>query len=49
MGIFIDDGIVAASHDDDVTDLMNYLLMEFKIRILEAKCFVGLEIGQREN
>lgn len=49
LGIFIDDGIVAASHEEDITNLMNYLTIEFKIRVLEAECFVGLEIERRQN
>lgn len=46
LGIFIDDGIVAASHEEDITDLMNFLMKEFKIRIMEAENFVGLEINR---
>ncbi len=49
LGIFIDDGIVAASHEEDITNLMNYLTIEFKIRVLEAECFVGLEIERSQN
>lgn len=49
LGIFIDDGIVAATHEEDITNLMNYLTKEFKIRVMAANCFVGLEIDRRQN
>lgn len=49
LGIFIDDGIVAATHEEDITNLMDYLTKEFKIRVMEAKSFVGLEIDRSQN
>lgn len=47
--IFIDDGIVAATYDEDIENLMKFLTQEFEIRVMDAKCFVGLEIDQRQD
>lgn len=47
--LFIDDGMVAATHDGDIDKLMDFLTKEFDSRIMEAKYFVGLEIDRRQD
>lgn len=49
LGIFIDDGIIAAKHEEDITNLITYLTKEFKIRTMDATCFVGLEIDRSQD
>lgn len=49
LGIFIDDGFIAASHEEDIDNLLDYLIRAFQIRVTDANYFVGLEIDQRPN
>lgn len=49
LGLFIDDGIVAARREEDITSLMNYLTKEFKIRVMDARRFAGLEIDRSQD
>lgn len=49
LGVFIDDGMVAATYEEDIDKLMDFLTKEFEIRVMEAKYFVGLEIEQRRD
>lgn len=47
LGIFIDDGIIAATDERDISNLIEHLTKQFEIRVLDAKYFIGLEIDQR--
>lgn len=49
LGIFIDDGIIAATDESDITRLIDHLTKEFEIRVLDAKYFIGLEIDQQPD
>lgn len=47
LGIFIDDGIIAATDERDISNLIEHLTKHFEIRVLDAKYFIGLEIDQK--
>lgn len=49
LGLFIDDGMVAAAYEDYITSLLNYLTQQFEIRVLDAEYFLGFEIDQPLN
>lgn len=46
LAIYIDDGLVAASDDDQIVPLLNYLKQEFEIKIFDTKSYLGLEIDR---
>lgn len=49
LGLFIDDGIIAATDKEDITNLLAYLTKTFEIRVLTADYFLGFEIDQKQN
>lgn len=49
LGIFIDDGIIAATHNKDIDKLLHFLITEFKIQIMNAESFIGIEIDKRQD
>lgn len=49
MGLFIDDGLIAATDKEDIANLLDYLTKTFEIRVLPADYFLGFEIQQKPN
>lgn len=49
LAIFIDDGMVAATHSEHISNLIEHLTREFEIKVSDCKYFVGLEIDRRED
>lgn len=49
LAIFIDDGIVAATHNEDISKLIQHLIKEFEIKVSDAKFFIGVEIDQQND
>lgn len=49
LAIYIDDGLVAATHSEDIVELLNYLKENFEIKVCEVGYFLGLEISIKQN
>lgn len=49
LGLFIDDGLIAATDKEDIANLLEYLTKAFEIRVLPADYFLGFEIDQKQN
>lgn len=49
LAIYIDDGLIAASSEEDIESLLNYLQNEFEITSGSLDCYLGLEIIQCKN
>ena len=43
MAIYVDDGLIAADNEEDITPVMEHLSMKFDIKILNLKLFLGME------
>lgn len=49
LAIYVDDGLMAASDDECMKPVIDFLNTNFEIKVFEAKCFLGLEIDQRPD
>lgn len=49
LAIYIDDGLVAASCENEIILLLKYLNEHFQIKSGELQCFLGLQIQRIEN
>ena len=49
LAIYIGDGLVAATHESDILNLLDYLKTEFDIKVLDATYFLGLQIHRYKN
>lgn len=49
LAIYIDDGLVAATDDADISTLLIYLQNNFDIKVFEASVFLGLNIVRKEK
>lgn len=49
LAIYVDDGLMAASNDECIQPVIDFLNKHFEIKVSEAKCFLGLEIDQRPD
>lgn len=47
--LYVDDGLVAATNEEDLEEFLEEIKKDFKITIKEAKYFLGLEIEKNEN
>ena len=46
LAIYIDDGLIAASSENDIGDLVQYLNREFKTKTGNLECYLGIEVDQ---
>lgn len=46
LAIWIDDGLVAAKTEQDITELLSFLQREFAIKVADGNFFVGLQINR---
>lgn len=46
LAIYVDDGLVAATHQDDIDNLFKYLKDEFKIKTGTLDYYLGMEVCQ---
>lgn len=46
LAIYVDDGLIAASSEKKIEPVIQYLRMEFEIKLFSADCFLGLEISR---
>lgn len=49
LAIYIDDGLIAAKDDNDISTLLEHLQREFEIKVSDASVFLGLEIRQHTD
>jgi hypothetical protein len=47
--LYVDDGIVAATYDEDCQNFLKNLTAEFKITAGPVSCFLGIEIKQQKD
>jgi Reverse transcriptase (RNA-dependent DNA polymerase)/gag-polypeptide of LTR copia-type/Zinc knuckle len=47
--LYVDDGIVAATYDEDCQNFLKNLTTEFKITAGPVSCFLGIEIKQQKD
>lgn len=49
LTIYVDDGLIAAEDGRAIGPVIDYLSKEFKVKVFEAKYFLGLEIDDRPD
>lgn len=49
LAIYIDDGLMAATDENDIVSLCDYLRRNFEVKVFPAKHFLGLEIRRLQN
>jgi len=49
VALYVDDGIVAATHAEDSCEFLRKLKAEFKITLGPVSCFLGIEVKQLED
>lgn len=49
LAIWIDDGLVAATSEQDIEELLSYLHREFAIKVADGSFFVGLQINRLDD
>ena len=49
LGVYIDDGLIAATHEEDICKLISFLSAEFKVKKGEVESFLGLEIFRKSD
>lgn len=47
LALYVDDGLMAASSEECMRPVIQFLNCNFEIKDFEAKCFLGLEINHR--
>lgn len=49
LAMYVDDGLIAAANEDDITPVIEFLGKKFEIKFFEAKCFLGLELSESQD
>lgn len=49
IAIYVDDGLIATNHVDEIDLIIHHLQKCFEVKTFEAKCFLGIEIDQADD
>lgn len=49
LAIYVDDGLIMAEDTKAISSVIEHLRKEFEIKVLDLKCFLGLEIDQQSD
>jgi len=47
--VFVDDGLIAGSNEQEVAEFIEHLEKQFKLKVTEPDCYLGVEINRTEK
>lgn len=49
IAIYVDDGLIAANDKNEIDLVISYLKNNFEVKVLDVKCFLGIQVEQFED
>jgi len=49
LALYVDDGLIASTDEQELVDFINQLKNEFKITVNDARYFLGIQIDQNSD